>query len=71
MYDLLNPIDLNKFELQLINKVLHDDSLDIHHMRCKNVSKSKPIEMFRYMLLTGSGLTRFHLSKRLTNFNKG
>ena len=65
---MLNLPNLNKLEMQLENEVLlshklHDDPLDILHMRGGHVSKSKLIEGFRDMLFTGSGYSRSHLSK--------
>ena len=39
------------------------DTLDLLHERCGHYSKSKLLEGFKHMMLTGSGLTRAHLSK--------
>ena len=57
---LLNLPDLNKLEVQLVDEVLlsgklHDDPLDILHMRCGHVSKSKLIEVSDTCCLLGVG----------------
>ena len=42
---------------------LHSDPLEMLHLRCGHVSKSKLLEGHSHMLFTGSGLSRKHLSK--------
>ena len=67
LWDLLNLPDLlmeESSEQVLLSDKIEIDPLELLHMRCGHVSKSKLLEAFRNCLVTGSGLQRKHLSKK-------
>lgn len=65
--DVLNLPNLNKEGVAIdeihISDNVNVDPLDLLYERCGHYSKSTLLEGFKYMLVTGSGLTRAHFSK--------
>ena len=65
--ELLHLPDISKCdkvdEVFLSDRVL-SDPIELLHLRCGHVSKSKLLEGFKHMLFTGSRLSRQHLSKK-------
>ena len=47
-----------------LNDNIHNSPLEMLHLRCGHVSKSKMLEGYRNMLFTGSGLSRRLFSKK-------
>ena len=65
--ELLHLPDISKCDRAdevLLSDKVQMDPIELLHLRCGHVSKSKLLEGFKHMLFTGSGLSRQHLSKK-------
>ena len=74
--EILHLPNISRDSVYLSDEVLLSDHvtcnpLELLHLCCGHVSKSKLLEAHRHMVFTGSGLSRQHLSKRFTKSMSG